>query len=79
MHRRPSTANKSRILEMRIHITGIGCEPEFNRAGDEWVDRTNLPHRAHVGALLKHDEAAEVAVTAAIGSSGAGFGLSELY
>jgi enamine deaminase RidA (YjgF/YER057c/UK114 family) len=29
-----------------IYITDIANKPEFNRAWDEWVDRSNLPLRA---------------------------------
>jgi enamine deaminase RidA (YjgF/YER057c/UK114 family) len=60
--------HKSRILMVMIYITDIANKPEFNRAWDEWVDRSNLPLRACVGARLEGDDLVELVVTAAMGS-----------
>ena len=57
---------KSRILMVMIYITEIDNKPEFNRAWDEWVDRTNLPLRACVGAALEGNDLVELVVTASI-------------
>jgi enamine deaminase RidA (YjgF/YER057c/UK114 family) len=57
---------KSRILMAMIYITEINNKPEFNRAWDEWVDRTNLPLRACVGASLEGKDLVELVVTASI-------------
>jgi enamine deaminase RidA (YjgF/YER057c/UK114 family) len=62
-------AHKSRILMVMIYITDIAMKPEFNRAWDEWVDRSNLPLRACVGTSLENDDLVELVVTAAMGPS----------
>lgn len=49
-----------------IYISDIANKSEFNRAWDEWVDRTNLPLRACVGAPLENDDLVELVVTAAV-------------
>jgi enamine deaminase RidA (YjgF/YER057c/UK114 family) len=61
--------HKSRILMVMIYITDIADKPEFNRAWDEWVDRSNLPLRACVGTPLEGDDLVELVVTAAMGVS----------
>jgi enamine deaminase RidA (YjgF/YER057c/UK114 family) len=58
--------DKSRILMVMIYITEIYRKPEFNRAWDEWVDRTNLPLRACVGAALEGNDLVELVVTASV-------------
>jgi enamine deaminase RidA (YjgF/YER057c/UK114 family) len=58
--------HKSRILMVMIYVTDIGKKPEFNRAWDEWVDRSNLPLRACVQAALENDDLVELVVTAAM-------------
>ena len=40
-------------------------KPEMNRAWDEWVDMTNPPQRACIGAALEADTLVEILVTAA--------------
>lgn len=57
--------DKARILMVMAYITDIGRKPEFNRAWDEWVDRSNPPLRACVGAHLEGDDLVELVVTAA--------------
>ena len=59
--------HKSRILMVMIYITDIANKPEFNRAWDEWVDRSNLPLRACVGAPLENNDLVELVVTATVG------------
>ncbi len=58
--------SKSRVLMVMIYITRIYDKPEFNRAWDEWVDRSNLPLRACVGADLEGEDLVELVVTAAL-------------
>ncbi len=58
--------HKSRILMVMIYITDITQKPDFNRAWDEWVDRSSLPLRACVGAALEDDDLVELVVTAAM-------------
>ena len=60
--------HKSRILMAMIYITDIANKPEFNRAWDEWVDRSNLPLRACVEAALENGDLVELVVTAALAS-----------
>ncbi len=59
-------SDKTRILMVMTYITDITNKPEFNRAWDEWVDQSNLPLRACVGAALENDDLVELVVTAAI-------------
>ena len=65
-HLAEAGTDKTRILMMMVYITDITNKPEFNRAWDEWVDRTHLPLRACVGAALENDDLVELVVTAAI-------------
>lgn len=63
--------DKSHIVMVMIYITDIAKKEEFNRAWDEWVDRSNLPLRACVGAALEMDDLVELIVTAAAQAEGA--------
>jgi enamine deaminase RidA (YjgF/YER057c/UK114 family) len=65
-HLKEAGTDKSRILTVVVYITDIAKKEEFNRAWDEWVDRSNLPLRACVGAALEKDDLVELIVTAAI-------------
>lgn len=58
--------DKSKVLMAMIYITDINNKPEFNRAWDEWVDQSNLPLRACVGADLEVQDLVELVVTAAV-------------
>ena len=58
--------DKTRILMVMAYIIDITNKPEFDRARDEWVDRTHLPLRACVGAELENDDLVELVVTAAM-------------
>ena len=60
-------SHKSRILSATVYITDMAQKPEMNRAWDEWVDMTNPPQRACIGAALEGDTLVEVLVTAAQG------------
>ena len=57
---------KSRILTVMCYIADIDQKAEFNRAWDGWVDRSNLPVRACVGAALESEDLVELVVTAAV-------------
>ncbi len=59
-------SHKSKILTAMIYITDVMQKPEMNRAWDEWVDRSNIPMRACVGAGLEGDDLIEIIVTAAV-------------
>ena len=58
--------DKTKILMVMIYITDINNKSEFNRAWDEWVDQSNLPLRACVGAELETQDLVELVVTAAV-------------
>lgn len=58
-------SHKSRILSATVYITDMAGKPEMNRAWDEWVDMTNPPQRACIGAALEADTLVEILVTAA--------------
>src|SRR5262245_42786254 len=63
---REAGTDKAHVLMVMIYITDIAKKEEFNRAWDEWVDRSNLPLRACVGAALEMDDLVELIVTAAV-------------
>src|SRR5437870_3402278 len=44
--------SKSRILTATVYMAGAGRKDEMNEAWMAWVDRSNLPARAAVGAVL---------------------------
>ena len=58
--------DKSRVLTVMVYVSDIRDKPAFNRAWDEWVDRTNLPMRACLGVELEGDGVVEIVVTAAV-------------
>lgn len=58
--------NKSKVLTAMVYITDINNKSEFNRAWDEWVDKSNLPLRACIGASLEAQDLVEIVVTAAV-------------
>jgi enamine deaminase RidA (YjgF/YER057c/UK114 family) len=58
-------SNRSRILTATVFITDMSKKEEMNRAWDEWVDRTNPPRRACIGAVLEGQDLVEILVTAA--------------
>lgn len=58
-------SNKSRILRVTVYITDMGHKPEMDNAWNEWVDRTNPPQRACIGATLADNDLVEILVTAA--------------
>jgi enamine deaminase RidA (YjgF/YER057c/UK114 family) len=57
---------KSRILTVMCYIADIDKKAEFNRAWDDWVDRSNLPVRACVGAALEGEDLVELVVIATV-------------
>jgi enamine deaminase RidA (YjgF/YER057c/UK114 family) len=68
----PVTTDMARVRQRKRDmveggITDIIDKPEFNRAWDEWVDRSNLPLRSCIGASLEQGDLVELVVTAAMG------------
>lgn len=61
-----SGTDKSRILQAIVYICDIARKEEFNRAWDEWVDRSNPPMRACLGVDLEPPHMVEIVVTAAV-------------
>ena len=59
-------SDKSKILSAIVYITDIKRKAEMNRAWDEWVDRTNPPQRACIGAALEGEDLVEIVAVAAI-------------
>lgn len=57
--------DKSKLLMVMIYLADIASKAEFNRAWDEWVDRTHLPLRACVGVALEGADLVELVATAA--------------
>jgi enamine deaminase RidA (YjgF/YER057c/UK114 family) len=58
-------SHKSRILTATVFIIDMGRKAEMNRAWDEWVDKTNPPRRACIGATLEGRDLVEILITAA--------------
>jgi enamine deaminase RidA (YjgF/YER057c/UK114 family) len=59
-------SHKSLILSATVYITTMSNKAEMNRAWDEWVDRTNPPQRACIGAELEGRDLVEIVITAAM-------------
>ena len=59
-------SSKSKILSATVFITEMSRKSEMNQAWDEWVDRTNPPQRACIGATLEADDLVEIIITAAV-------------
>ena len=58
--------SKARLLMVTVYIADIAQKLEMNRAWDEWVDRTNPPQRACIGAALEGEDLVEIVAVAAI-------------
>jgi enamine deaminase RidA (YjgF/YER057c/UK114 family) len=57
--------NKSRILSATVYMADASLKDEMNEAWMAWVDRSNLPARAAVGAVLTPRTLVEIMVCAA--------------
>jgi enamine deaminase RidA (YjgF/YER057c/UK114 family) len=57
--------NKSRILSATVYMADASLKDEMNEAWMAWVDRSNLPARAAVGAVLTPGTLVEIMVCAA--------------
>ena len=57
--------NKSRMLSATVYMADAGLKEEMNQAWMAWVDRSNLPARTAVGAVLTPGTMVEITVCAA--------------
>jgi enamine deaminase RidA (YjgF/YER057c/UK114 family) len=57
--------NKSRILSATVYMADASLKDEMNEAWMAWVDRSNLPTRTAVGAVLTPGTLVEITVCAA--------------
>lgn len=57
--------NKSRILSATVYMQDAALKDAMNEAWMAWVDRSNLPARAAVGAVLTPGTLVEIMVSAA--------------
>ena len=57
--------NKSRILSATVYMADSSLKDEMNEAWMAWVDRSNLPTRTAVGAVLTPGTMVEITVCAA--------------
>ena len=57
--------DKSRILSATVYMADARLKDEMNEAWMAWVDRSNLPARAAVGAVLTPGTLVEIMVCAA--------------
>lgn len=58
-------SDKSRILSCTVYICDMALKPQMNEAWDAWVDMTNPPQRACIGATLEHPHMVEIVCVAA--------------
>ena len=57
--------NKSRVLSATVYMADASLKDEMNEAWMEWVDRSNLPTRTAVGAVLTPGTMVEITICAA--------------
>lgn len=57
--------DKSRILSATVHMADAALKDEMNTAWMAWVDRSNLPTRTAVGAVLTPGTLVEITICAA--------------
>jgi len=57
--------DKSRILSATVYMADAGLKDEMNEAWMAWVDRSNLPTRTAVGAVLTPGTMVEITICAA--------------
>jgi enamine deaminase RidA (YjgF/YER057c/UK114 family) len=58
-------SHKSRILSATVYMADASLKEEMNEAWMAWVDRTNLPTRTAVGAVLTPGTMVEITICAA--------------
>lgn len=59
-----SGSDKTRLLFVLVFLSDLAAKPEFNRAWDEWIDRSQPPVRACVGAQLEDGDLVECVAVA---------------
>jgi len=57
--------NKSHLLSATVYMADASLKDEMNEAWMAWVDRSNLPTRTAVGAVLTPGTMVEITVIAA--------------
>lgn len=57
--------DKSRLLSCTVYITDMALKPQMNEVWDRWVDMTNPPQRACIGATLEYPHMVEIVCVAA--------------
>jgi enamine deaminase RidA (YjgF/YER057c/UK114 family) len=57
--------HKSHILSATVYMADASLKDEMNEAWMEWVDRSNLPTRTAVGAVLTPGTMVEITICAA--------------
>ena len=58
--------SKASILTAICYCADMSRKPELNKAWDEWVDTSNIPMRAVIGAALENKDLIEIVVTAIV-------------
>jgi enamine deaminase RidA (YjgF/YER057c/UK114 family) len=58
-------SHKSRILSATVYMADASLKDEMNEAWMAWVDRSNLPTRTAVGAVLTPGTMVEITICAA--------------
>jgi len=57
--------NKSRILSATVYMADANLKDAMNEAWMSWVDRSNLPTRTAIGAVLTPGTMVEITICAA--------------
>ena len=57
--------NKSRVLSATVYMADASLKDDMNDAWMAWVDRSNLPTRTAVGAVLTPGTMVEITICAA--------------
>ncbi|MDB5377892.1 MAG: hypothetical protein JWR00_2338 [Rubritepida sp.] len=58
--------SKAKILTAICYCADMSRKAELNKAWDEWVDMSNIPMRAVIGATLEGKDLIEIVCTAAV-------------
>lgn len=56
--------DKSRLLSCTVYITDMALKPQMNEVWDQWVDMSNPPQRACIGAGLEDGDLIEIVAVA---------------
>lgn len=56
--------DKSRLLSCTVYITDMALKPQMNEVWDGWVDMSNPPQRACIGAALEDGDLIEIVAVA---------------